>query len=204
MEDREKSTLVLYAALDSVDITEPIHPPFRYEEILSAKNEKTRMEKYFVWKLLKKTVDEHLKLDFDNLTFTKTANGQWICPDFHFSLSHTDGAVCVAVSIAEIGVDIEPLRPIRSELATRYLTDREREIYDGLPSDSASRFFIETWVKKEADLKRRGADKLVPAKTESDAIDAELFTVGINGTDYLIAVAADPNEKNEIQFTEEI
>lgn len=204
MQNKESRALVLYAPVGRYDVIEPIHPSLRYEEILSTKNEKARMEKYLVWKLLKKAVNEHLKLDFDNLTFTKTANGQWICPDFHFSLSHTECIVCVAVSFSEIGVDIEPVRSIRREMALRYLTDGEKKTYDSLASDAASRFFLETWVKKEADLKRRGADRLVPTRTESDCIGAQLYTVELNGMEYLIAVSADPNERNEIRYTEEI
>ena len=68
------ASYVIYAPLESCDITKPLYPKARYDEVMSCKNEKLRQEKYQVWKLLEKAVRECTSLDFDNIKFTKTLN----------------------------------------------------------------------------------------------------------------------------------
>ena len=125
--------LVMYAPTYECDTSLPLVPSERQQEIARCKNDKVRREKYLVWKLLERAVTERFKLDFANLKFTKSANGQWVCPDLFFSLSHTDGAVCVAISDKPVGVDIEKVRPLRTEILERALTQSEREYAHSLP-----------------------------------------------------------------------
>ena len=66
-------------------------------------------------------------------------------PDIHFNLSHTAGAVLVALSDRPVGVDIERIRPV-SPRAMRRLADVGTE-----------RAFFESWVRREARAKRSGA-----------------------------------------------
>lgn len=68
-------------------------------------------------------------------------SGQPYFPDFpevHFNLSHTTGAVLVALSGEPVGVDIEHIRPV-SERAMRRLADVTTE-----------RAFFQSWVRREA------------------------------------------------------
>ena len=148
MPERKIDTLVAYAPIQDADITVPLYPYERYREVLSCKNEKAKQEKYLVWKLLEKAVVDMINLDFANLRFVKTDNGQWICPDFYFSLSHTDGLVCVAVSDSPIGVDVELVRKINTGLGRKILTERELLLMSELPPDKKNRYLIESWVKK--------------------------------------------------------
>ena len=204
MPTEDMRTIVAYAAIGDCPIDAPIYPKQRYEQIISCKSEKTRREKYFVWQLLKKTVEDHLNLCFDNLIFTKQPNGQWVCPDFYFSLSHTDGVACVAVSRDPIGVDVELIRPIKMGIAERFLTDREMEAYLELPEDRRDRFLIEAWVKKEADFKMRGGDALMPRCNENIDSKARLASFELCGSEYLLAVSGNENTEIEILYTEEI
>ena len=66
-------------------------------------------------------------------------------PDIHFNLSHTAGAVLVALSDRPVGVDIERIRSV-SQRAMRRLADVGTE-----------RAFFESWVRREARAKRSGA-----------------------------------------------
>ncbi|WP_418724739.1 4'-phosphopantetheinyl transferase family protein [Dysosmobacter sp.] len=66
-------------------------------------------------------------------------------PDVHFNLSHTAGAVLVALSDRPVGVDIERIRPV-SPRTMRRLADVQTE-----------RAFFESWVRREARSKRSGA-----------------------------------------------
>ena len=197
-------TLVIYASVGDVDISLPLVPKERYAEVLACGNEKTRREKYLVWKLLERAVKERFNLDFANLKFTKTDNGQWICPDFYFSLSHTDGAACVAVSTSAVGVDIEKIISVKEGFYSRFLTVAERERLLTLDEKEREDFFLEAWVKKESLFKRDGGVCLSPRERDTLASDAVVTRVTVGGAEYLIGLAHNANEKIEILYTEAI
>ena len=196
---------VLYAARGEADIGTPLYPPERYREVMTCKNEKAGREKYLVWKLLEKATRECLNLDFDNIKFTKKPNGQWVCPDFYFSLSHADGALCVAVSDAPVGVDIEKIRILKDGIAKRFLTERELERWRLLPEDERCDFLLRSWVKKESDFKMRGGVSLMPVSAETLDSDVFISELVILGEKYLLSVSTESENKMiEIRFTEEI
>lgn len=66
------------------------------------------------------------------------------CPDVHFNISHSSGAVLVGVSDQEIGVDIERVRPVGQRMMVRlaHVTTKEA--------------FFQSWVRREARAKRSG------------------------------------------------
>lgn len=66
------------------------------------------------------------------------------CPDVHFNISHSSGAVLVGVSDQEIGVDIERVRPVGQRMMVRvaHVTTEEA--------------FFQSWVRREARAKRSG------------------------------------------------
>ena len=200
----DNDVLVIYAPIGDVDMTAPLFPPSRDAEVRACKNENAMREKYLVWQLLRMTVEKYLKLDFANLQFTKTANGQWICPDFYFSLSHTDGAVCVAVADSAVGVDIERVRNIREGMPKRVLTVDELKYMDSLPHEERGTFFFEAWVKKESAFKMTGAEALLPRQRDSLSSLAVSERVHVGGEEYLIGIASDAGTKYEILFLEEI
>ena len=197
-------TLVMYAPTYDVEMCVPLVPSERQCEVERCRNDKTRREKYLVWKLLERAVKERFNLDFANLEFTKNENGQWLCPDFYFSLSHTDGAVCVAVSTKPVGVDIEKKREVREGLYRRILTEREREYIMSLPADGQRDFFLSSWVKKESLFKRDGGSCLMPGKRETLDSEAQLCLVNVGDGEYFIGLANSENEKYEIIYTEEL
>ena len=196
--------LVMYAPTCECDTSVPLVPNERYLDVVRCKNEKVKREKYLVWKLLERAIKERFKLDFANLEFTKRANGQWVCPGLYFSLSHTDGAVCVAISDKPVGVDIEMVRPLRPELLDRALTPDEREYAKGLGDDERLSFFLEAWVKKESLFKRDGGECLSPRSRDTLSTDAKAHRVTLGSDEYLIGLAYSENKKYEIIYTEEI
>ena len=179
--------------------------PQERKAYVSSINDKFRKKQsLFVWKLFEKAVRARFNLDFANLKFTKNENGQWLCPDFYFSLSHTDGAMCVAVSTKPVGVDIEKKREVREGLYSRMLTECEREYILTLPSGERCDFFLSSWVKKESLFKRDGGSCLMPAHRETLDSDARLLRVKIADGEYFIGLANTENEKYEIIYTEEL
>ena len=196
--------LVAYAPIRCYDINIPLHPSERYDEIIRCKNEKVKQEKYLVWKLLEQVVTKYINLDFANLKFTKTVNGQWICPRFYFSLSHTDGLVCVAVSKRPVGVDSEIFRSVNEGLATRILTERELSEYRKLSPRDKNRFLLCAWVKKESVFKKSGGEKLLPGSIEISEHHTELKCVEVEGREYVISVSGNYGDKIEFKYVEEI
>ena len=71
MSINDVDVLVMYAPIKDTDMTEPLVPKERQQEVEGCKNERVRREKYLVWKLLAKATKQGLNLDFDNLNFTK-------------------------------------------------------------------------------------------------------------------------------------
>ena len=199
----DSGTLVMYAPIREADMSVPLVPDERQREVERCKNERTRREKYLVWKLFEKAVRERFNLDFANLKFTKSENGQWSCPEFCFSLAHTDGAVCVAVSSSPVGVDIEKIAPVKEGLYSRVLTDSEREELLRLPEGEGAPFFLEAWVKKESLFKRDGGECLAPRSRDTLSSDAISERVTVGDSDYLIGLAA-TNENYKICYMEAI
>lgn len=202
MQKNEK-TLVVYAPLFDADTSVPLYPQDRFSEVNRCKNEKAKHEKYLVWKLLEWVVKTSYNIDFDNLNFTKTVNGKWICPDFYFSLSHTDGALCVAVSDMPVGVDIEMKRCVRPSLKDKILTEREKKKMDDLSECEREEFLLEAWVKKESIFKMGGGEALLPTRIDTIDSAVKVQTVDILGREYLISVASE-NDNIEIVYTEEL
>jgi phosphopantetheine--protein transferase-like protein len=81
----------------------------------------------------------------------------------HASLSHTRGAVAVAISrVAHVGVDVEAITPIDEldDVAERVLTDRERRAV--LDAAQPIRLFTRLWTRKEALAKAFGIGLRAP------------------------------------------
>ena len=103
-------------------------------------------------------------------------------PDFCFSLSHTDGAVALAVSPIAVGADIERIREAPRGVAARFFT-REEQAYCA----ASDAHFFEVWTRREALAKRTGTPL------------AETFAASRGGTvtrifradDFMLAVASD-------------
>lgn len=185
------NTCVLYAAIKDQNIDAPLYPAERESEVRGCRNKKTMVEKYLAWKLLEIAVRGYLNLVFDNLQFTKNANGQWVCPGFYFSLSHTESLVCVAVSDRPVGIDAELVRPVRRELSERVLTERELAEYVRAGDDSSNLYLLECWVKKESIFKMRGGVSLNPRELDSEECETALHRHCSDGREYLISLCAD-------------
>ena len=196
--------IVIYAPIKDADTSVPVHPVHRHIEIQGCNSDKTRIEKYLVWRLLEYTVKNYTTLDFANLQFAKTDGGKWVCPDFYFSLSHTDGLVCVALSDEPIGVDAEVVRAIRPELRARILTEREMDAFMSIPEEQQSEYLLKAWVRKESIFKKDGGTALLPGSIEATEHTTALKRVTVGTREYLISVCHTRAENIEFNYVEEI
>ncbi len=134
----------------------PLVPPARREVILKKKNDSDKVLSVISGLLLRSELSGRLNLPPKKISFVRGPHGKPYIKggDIQFSLSHTGGAVCLAVADTadgEIGVDIERSdRKISERLYERALSDNEKMFAQ------SSEGFLRIWVKKEAFLKRTG------------------------------------------------
>lgn len=86
-----------------------------------------------------------------------TPDGKPYFPDspWHFSISHTNRRVFVALSRTNVGIDAEELdRRVNPKLADKVLSPGERTQYDA--AEDKTKAFLTLWVLKEAAVKLAG------------------------------------------------
>lgn len=171
----------------------PVIPPERQREIESCANDRVKAEKYAVWRLLEKGVSRSLGLSLSELGIKKRRDGKWVSGRAEFSLSHSHGAVAVAVSSAPCGVDVENASEFRRRwsdgaklrsLARRISTARELESVED--SDS----FLSLWTKKEAIFKLSGKGGFLPHKIDTFKTRCETRLIAIP-CEYSLSVCGD-------------
>ena len=108
-------------------------------------------------------------------------------PDFCFSLSHTDGAVALAVSPIAVGADAERLREAPHGVAERFFTPEEQAYCTG-----ADDRFFEVWTRREALAKRTGTPlaETFAASRGGKTADSTVTRI-FRADDFMLAVASD-------------
>ena len=140
-------------------------PSERRERLLHLKIEEKRREPLCAYLVLRMALWEQFQWrEFPEIAFSPQGK-PWFPthPEVHFNISHTAGAVLVAVSDEPVGVDIEKIRPV-SQRAMRRLAD----------ADSEAEFF-RSWVRREARAKRSGAGISTMMRSESPLQRGEYY-----------------------------
>jgi 4'-phosphopantetheinyl transferase len=84
------------------------------------------------------------------------------CP-LHFNLSHSRSVALLALSTeTELGIDIEDLRPIQSEVAEGHFSPTELVALSSLEGEAWLNGFYHCWTRKEAILKAEGVGLNLP------------------------------------------
>ncbi len=180
-----------------------LYPKKRNAEVEACKNERVRLEKYCVWKLLELAVDRSFGLKLEDLDFKKDKNGKWSADKLFFSLSHSNGVVAVAVSRKPVGVDVEALVSIRGDkLQNRVFSPSELEEYNSLAEEHKKLFMLEMWTKKESEFKRSGGGSFSPALTHTTATKTVQFEH--MGNIYMLSVANDDLERLKFHGIDQI
>lgn len=92
----------------------------------------------------------------------------------HFNLSHSAGEAVLAVSRdAEMGVDIEEVRPIEEDVARHFFSAAEYADLVALPVRDREHAFYRCWTRKEAFVKAHGAGLSVPL----DSFDVSIHEI---------------------------
>lgn len=122
-------------------------PPARRERLERLRKPEKRREPLCAYLILRRALWEQYRWrELPEIQTTSLGKPYFPAfPDVHFNLSHTTGAVLVALSDRPVGVDIEHIRPV-SQRTMRRLADVDTE-----------RAFFQSWVRREARAKRSGA-----------------------------------------------
>jgi 4'-phosphopantetheinyl transferase len=93
-------------------------------------------------------------------------------PALKFNLSHSKSvALLAATPNAEVGVDVEDIRPIERDVATRFFSPREIAGMSPLDGEEWLNAFYRCWTRKEAILKVEGMGLRIPL----DSFDVSLL-----------------------------
>ncbi len=75
---------------------------------------------------------------------------------FFFNLSHAGDYAMLAVSDAEVGCDVEKIRPVDLRLFSHVLTADEQSVLTAAPEEERNALFFRYWVLKESCMKALG------------------------------------------------
>ena len=162
----------------------------RRNEIETVTNERVKREKYFVWKLLCYALERSFGIRGRKLEFTKEAWGGWSAKGAEISLSHSDGALAVAVSRAPVGVDIERIRAPRSDrLSELIMTEGELAQYEKIAEGEREEHLIGVFCAKEAIFKSKKLQAFKPKDHDTLKESFKRDTVTVKGERYVFTVA---------------
>ena len=183
---------VYVSALPSQYEGKALYPKERQNYVDNIKNAKQKNEIHFVWCLLEYAITKEFNVDFDKVNFEINSNGRWSCDICDFSLSHSDGAVAVAISSDAVGIDIEKNTAPKSRVfASRTLTEKELVEYKALGEEAKINYLIKTWTQKEAIFKSLNQESFIPKRI--DTMAQKTFTEKISfydGAEFFLSVFA--------------
>lgn len=91
-------------------------------------------------------------------------------PEFHFNISHSGEWTVLAVSDVEVGVDIQIIKSVNSNISKRFFTRRENNILEKLEKENFFTEFTRMWTIKEARTKASG-DSLAKCLSRFNTIE---------------------------------
>lgn len=133
-------------------------PKERLDKINSYKSEASKLESLASGLLLRFLLAQYGREDYE-LSYNKYGK-PYIEQGHHFSLTHSKGLLCCAVSDSNIGIDAEMIFSARDNVARRSFSSDEYNTYSNA-SDRDSEFY-KIWTQKEAYLKYTGTGLAFP------------------------------------------
>lgn len=181
----------------------PLSCEARNREIEQTNHPTAKAQKYYVWHLLEEAIEKTYGISPRRLSFEKQPSGRWMITgkysSIHFSLSHCEGAVAVALSCQPVGVDIEPAeRLLKPALAQKVLTPDEQTTYDALPVPEQNDYLLRAWVSKEAIYKRMGQGSFCPREIElwQEGAGLDVRTVPVGDRSFCVALVGEDASLN--------
>lgn len=138
---------------------------------------------------LRRALSELLDQSPEHIAITRGPHGKpGLSPDLGwvFNLSHSENIAVIAAApsahVAEIGVDIECLRPVTDwqSLAREHFSDDEHQALVATTDHQRSRAFLRCWTRKEACVKAIGTGLTIPTRAFSVGVMASPVTISID------------------------
>lgn len=164
------------------------------ETILNAlENDKITKQKRAGYTLLKYAAKKQWGIDINLSNISVSENGKPYIEGFNFSISHSGGLVCVAISDSEIGVDLECSSKYHKwrSLQRRVLNPNEVVL------DCNNETMTKIWTQKEAIFKLNGERVFSPNKIEvGDYCTSSFSNIYCDDNDYILSVATREQSAN--------
>ncbi len=190
---------VYLACLPEDDVKEPLSCKLRQKELEGVSNDRVKREKYYVWKLLEYGLERSLGIKIKDLNIKKNDEGRYITDKIDFSLSHSKGALAVAISRASVGVDIEEIdSKTREGVSKRIMTASEYETFESLPIEEKQSYFFRLWTAKEALFKASKTGSFSPDSINTADGGYKHFEKIVGEKNYSLSVATATTEKIRI------
>lgn len=160
----------------------------RREKVLSYRFSLDRNLSAAAYLLLRLALKDNYGID-EPVVFSFGKNGKPFLRDYPricFNLSHCRKAVACAVSLCDVGVDVQEIAPVSDDLARRVLTANEYETFK--TAENPFQRFCEYWVIKESYLKKTG-DGIGAELSMLAAEDVRYKTLLVNGNGYCCCAA---------------
>lgn len=172
---------------------EDVIPEARNKEIQRVRHEKTKQQKYIAWKTLAYAVQHSFRMQMNELDLVRDKYGKWQCEELKFSITHTDGAVAVAVSNGAVGVDMENLAVAGTRYADQVATLRRKvfapEEWEAYPEESVEEL-LTVWTKKESLFKGYDGTRFRPDRIQTVGRDVITYRIGMQD-EMLLSVCGD-------------
>ncbi len=192
---------VYFAAIPYGVEPKAVIPAERDAEISRVSNERVKVEKYCVWKLLEYAAEHSFGYQMENLRFERTQNGKWVSDSFEFSLSHCDGAVAVAVSCDPVGIDVERAEhKFREKFADTVLHNNEKALYSALEEAERDKYLMSVWTQKESLFKKTGDASFSPRSIDTTKAKTRHGSIEIGGRRYAFSVATDAHDEIKLFY----
>ncbi len=176
-------------------------PEYYLKKLETTRSPRLYVERATASELLCLAAERHFGIRTEELSILETKNGKPVCREFFVSVAHRYPYAVIAVSDAEVGVDIEledelgPSKPER--FAERFFTERERRIY---ASEPTPRRLLAIWTAKESLFKRIGGERLEPSRLDTaEREDISSFALCLEGKP-VISVSSETPEPDDIIF----
>lgn len=214
LKENLNETAVLYVAdIPNNQAIGHVYPIERDLEICACNDPHLAKQKYFVWELLSRALEDTIGKSVNLAGLYKDIHGVWRCNDVYFSLSHSKNALAVAVSDYPVGVDIERVDVARfnERLAQRILTEREKKQYDEIFDINVgeylresfaynkSMFLAKRWTQKESIFKQTQCKTSV-CQIETADFNTYLGDALIKGERYAYSVAFKQGLEVDVRF----
>ena len=115
-------------------------------------------ERYVVGRgRLREILAQRLNGRASQIVFGYGGDGKPSVEGIEFNLSNTGGLAALAVGQVPLGIDIEEIRPLKEDVATRFFSAAEVTQLRALPAEEQLPAFYRCWTRKEAVLKAVGS-----------------------------------------------